>query len=200
MLCSFSSFKSVRESLLSFYDGSQECETKFITCMLSSLLVLLCHRCGIEWWSSFSSGSVTKFFPIFKCYWQHESFMQRLHIVGTWDRHFHNKSLMQHLRIVGVWACNFKKSNQARKVYSYILVGCCVRLEQQCFILRRRVFFHISVGCCICQLEIKSRFRQTIQNLTSPQNQKQNAIHLSADCWNLWNKRCIQPTANCYFH
>jgi hypothetical protein len=32
-------------------------------------------------------------------------------------------------------------------------------------------------------LEIKSRFKQTIQNITSRQNQKQNAIHLSVDCW-----------------
>jgi hypothetical protein len=109
--------------------------------------------------------------------------MQRLHIVGAWDRQFHDKSFIQHLRIVGVWACNFKKSNQASQVYSYISVGCCIRLEQQCFILRRQVFFHVSVGCCICQLEIKSHFKQTIQNFTSQQNQKQNVIHLSVDCW-----------------
>jgi len=55
-------------------------------------------------------------------------------------------------------------------------LGCCIRLEQQCFILQQQVFFLISVGCCICQLEIKSCFRQTIQNLTSRQNQIQNAI------------------------
>jgi hypothetical protein len=48
---------------------------------------------------------------------------------------------------------------------------------------QRQAFFHISVGCCIYQLDIKSHFKQTIQNLTSRQNQKQNAIHLSLDCW-----------------
>jgi hypothetical protein len=32
-------------------------------------------------------------------------------------------------------------------------------------------------------LEIKNHFKQTIQNLMSQQNQKQNAIHLSVDCW-----------------
>ncbi len=46
-------------------------------------------------------------------------------------------------------------------------VGCCVRLEQQCFVLWQQAFFHISIGCCICRLEIKSRFKQTIQNLKS---------------------------------
>ncbi len=55
--------------------------------------------------------------------------------------------------------------------------------EQQCFILRRQASFHISVGCCISRLDIKRHFKQTIQNLTSQQNQKQNAIHLSVDCW-----------------
>ena len=82
-------------------------------------------------------------------YFINESFIQRLHIVGVWDRHFHDKSFMQHLCIVGVWACNFKKSNQARQVYSYISVGCCIRLEQQCFILRRPYFswlLHLSIG------------------------------------------------------
>jgi hypothetical protein len=31
-------------------------------------------------------------------------------------------------------------------------------------------------------LDIKSRFKQTIQNLTSQKNQKQNATHIQVDC------------------
>ena len=41
------------------------------------------------------------------------------------------------------------KSNQSRQVFCHAQVGCCIRLEQQCFILWRQAFFHISVGCCI---------------------------------------------------
>ena len=29
------------------------------------------------------------------------------------------------------------------------MFGCCICLEQQCFIVRRQVFFHIQVSCCI---------------------------------------------------
>jgi hypothetical protein len=32
-------------------------------------------------------------------------------------------------------------------------------------------------------LDIKSRFKQAIQNLTSQKNQKQNAIHIQVDFW-----------------
>ena len=68
------------------------------------------------------------------------------------------------------------KSNQSRQVFCHAQVGCCIRLEQQCFILRRQAFFHISVGCCICRLELNKLFQ------IKPILCRRICFYLSVDC------------------
>ncbi len=100
---------------------------------------------------------------------------------------FNTKSFTPCLWFVGIWASNFNKTNQFSKdsIESHSGDATLSWLKQntQRFILQQQVLFNISVGCCIYQLVIKSLFKQTIQNLTSWRNQKQNAIHLSVNCW-----------------
>ncbi len=91
------------------------------------------------------------------------------------------------LHIVAIWARNFNNTNWFSKdsIESHSRDATVSRLKQykQCIFLWWQPFFHISVGCCICWLDIKSCSKQTIQNLTSWKNQKQNATHIQIDFW-----------------
>ncbi len=91
------------------------------------------------------------------------------------------------LHIVAIWARNFNNLNQFSKdsIESHsgdAIVSQLKQYKQRIFI-QWQPFFHISVGCCICWMDIKSHFKQTIQNLTSWTNQKQNATHIQVDFW-----------------
>ncbi len=73
------------KKLLSFH-SQENYQMKFKICMLGSLFFVLCHQCGLEMCSSFSSGLCHKFFNTFKCYqklpsskltvqWDHQLFL-----------------------------------------------------------------------------------------------------------------------------
>jgi hypothetical protein len=113
--------------------------------------ICLCFLCSFPFLSEFRNGLLLGSFLYRIWFLLHQ---QKFHAASSHWWHV-NPSPLQKRTSCNTFASLVREpgtsTNQINQDTSTptFMFGCCICLEQQCFIVRWQVFFHIQVSCCI---------------------------------------------------